>query len=190
MYGMNDPIVLESIEKRIYLIRGLKVMLDSDLAELYGVSVKRLNEQVRRNRKRFPPDFMFQLDGDEHQALRSQLATLDVGRGKYRKYLPLAFTEQGVAMLSGVLHSDRAIQVNVAIMRAFVKLRETLALHRDLARKLQDLEDHIAGHDAQIQNIFEAIKQLMEPPVKPMSRIGFHLQKEPPLPPCGDRGGC
>src|SRR6266849_10784845 len=119
----------ERIEKAILLIRGQKVMLDSDLAELYGVATKRLNEQVRRNRARFPKDFMFQLTGKEAESLRSQNATLKKGRGRHRKYAPYAFTEQGVAMLSSVLNSERAIEVNIAIMRAFVRLREILSSH-------------------------------------------------------------
>jgi len=130
----------ERIAKVILFLRGRKVLLDEDLAKLYGVSTKRLNEQVRRNRKRFPPDFMFELTDEESLALRSQIATLKRGRGRHRKYLPFAFTEQGVAMLSSVLRSDRAIQVNIAIMRAFVRLREILASHKDLARKLEEME--------------------------------------------------
>lgn len=115
-------------------------MLDRDLAELYDVETKRINEQVRRNPKRFPDDFMFQLTEEEAESLRSHFATLKSGRGKHRKYLPYAFTEQGVAMLSSVLNSDRAIEVNVQIMWAFVKLREMLSTHKDLARKLADME--------------------------------------------------
>jgi hypothetical protein len=164
----------ERIERRIYLIRGQKVMLDRDLAALYGVSTSRLNEQVKRNRKRFPDDFMFQLtlqEGKAIVALRSQNATLKPGH--HLKYAPHAFTEQGVAMLSSVLNSERAVQVNIAIMRAFVKLREVMATHRDLAHKIEALERKYAEHDEEIQEVFGAIKRLLEPPVRPRRRIGF-----------------
>lgn len=165
----------EVIEQRIFLIRAHKVMLDSHLADLYGVSTKRLNEQVRRNYNRFPADFMFQLSQEEAASLRSQFATLDrKGRGGHRKYLPYAFTEQGVAMLSGVLHSDRAVAVNVAIMRAFVKLRQVVAAHRELSAKLAELERKISKHDEDIQRVFDAIRQLMAPPDPPKRKIGFH----------------
>lgn len=151
-------------------------MLDSALADLYGVPAFRLNEQVKRNIKRFPLDFMFQLTSEEAASLRSQIAILkERGRGKHRKYLPYAFTEQGVAMLSSVLRSERAIQVNVAIMRAFVKLRKILASHRDLAEKLEALE---RKYDARFRVVFDAIRKLMEPPEPPPSRrIGFHAQR-------------
>jgi len=174
---MNKDIIPEEvIEKKIYLVRGKKVLLDSDLAELYGVSIKRLNEQVKRNAKRFPSDFMFALTIGEARCLRSQFATLNrtatthERRGKHRKYLPHAFTEQGVAMLSGVLHSGRAIEVNISIMRAFVKLREILSAHKELADKLADLE---AKYDAQFKIVFDAIRELMTPPEKPKRKIGF-----------------
>jgi hypothetical protein len=171
------PVSVASIEKAIFLIRGQKVMLDSDLATLYGVTTKRLNEQVRRNASRFPSDFTFQLDEREATALRSQFATSKEGRGG-RRYLPYVFTEQGVAMLSSVLHSERAIQVNIAIMRVFVRLREMLAAHRELAAKLEQLEKRIESHDEQIHAIFEAIRQLMTPPASPRKKIGFEV-KEP-----------
>jgi ORF6N domain len=165
----------ERIAKVILFLRGQKVLLDEDLAKLYGVSTKRLNEQVRRNRKRFPADFMFELTDRETAALRSQFATLKTGRGRHRKYLPFAFTEQGVAMLSSVLRSDRAIQVNIAIMRAFVRLREIMATHKDLARKLEEME---RKYDSQFQIVFEAIRQLMapSPPPEKKKRIGFGVQ--------------
>ena len=147
-------------------------MLDKNLAELYEVSTKRLNEQVRRNISRFPADFMFQLTKDESSSLRSQIATLK--RGGHRKYLPYVFTEQGVAMLSSVLNSERAIQVNIAIMRAFVKLRQMLSTNKELAHKLAQLEHRIEKHDTEIHAIFEAIRQLMKPPDKPKRSIGFH----------------
>ena len=165
------PVAL--IEKKIYLIRGLKVMLDSDLAKLYGVSVKVLNQGVKRNISRFPEDFMFQLTKEEYDSLRSQIVTLKTGRGKHRKYLPYVFTEQGVAMLSSVLHSERAIQVNIAIMRAFVKLRQILSTHKEIAYKLTELERKVEKHDKEIKAIFDAIRQLMRPPEKPQRRIGF-----------------
>ena len=162
----------ERIERHILLMRGQKVMLDSHLAELYGVSTKRLNEQVRRNLNRFPADFMFRLSRAEFQVLRSQSATSKRGRGG-RRYTPMAFTEQGVAMLSSVLRSERSAQVNVAIMRAFVKLREMIASHVDLARKLAEIENK---YDAQFKVVFEAIRTLMTSPVKPIRRIGFHAE--------------
>ncbi len=159
------------IEHKIFMIRGHKVMLDKDLAMLYGVSVKRLNEQVRRNLKRFPGDFMFLLTRQEVINLRSQIATSSWGG---RRYVPYAFTEQGVAMLSGILNSNRAIQVNIAIMRAFVKLRQILSMNKELAYKLAELERKVEKHDENIQAIFEAIRKLMVPtPIKPKPQIGF-----------------
>ncbi len=165
-----ELIPLDPIAQKILLIRGHRVMLDSDLAELYEVPTKRLNEQVRRNIKRFPPDFMFQLTPEEFTSLRSQNATLNIGRGQHRKYLPYAFTEQGVAMLSGVLNSERAIDVNVAIMRAFVKLREFAMTHKELSRKLNAMEKK---YDAQFKVVFDAIRQLMTPPEPKKRKIGF-----------------
>lgn len=167
---MKTPIPTEVIEQKIYFIRGHKVMLDGDLAKLYGVPTKRLNEQVRRNIKRFPPDFMFQLTADETKFLRSQNATLKTGRGQHLKYLPYAFTEQGVAMLSSALNSERAIEVNILIMRTFVKLREMIASHKDLVKKLDELEKK---YDEQFQVVFEAIRQLMAPPENTNRKIGF-----------------
>jgi hypothetical protein len=165
------PIVM--IERRIYFIRGQKVMLDTDLAELYGVPTYRLNEQVKRNLKRFPDDFMFQLKAKEANSLTSQIAMSNVGRGG-RRTRPYVFTEQGVAMLSSVLNSERAVQVNIAIMRAFVKLREVIATHKELAHKIADLERKFQAHDSQIEEVFDAIRQLLEPkPVPPGRRIGF-----------------
>jgi hypothetical protein len=164
----------ERIERTNLLIRGCKVMLDRDLAALYWVPTKRLNEQVRRNLRRFPDDFMFQLTADEAVALRSQFATLKLGRGQHRKFVPYAFTEQGVAMLSSVLNSDRAIEVNIAIMRAFVRLREILATHKDLARKLDAVDRKLAEHEDKFTVVFDAIRRMMEPPPAPAKRrIGF-----------------
>jgi len=161
------------IESRILLIRGQKVMLDSDLAELYGVTTKRLNEQLKRNRARFPADFVFQLTAEEAASLRSQIATSKPGRGG-RRYRPYAFTEHGAIMAASVLNSRRAIEVSVYVVRAFVKLREMLGAHKELARKLAELEKRMEGHDEEIMALFEAIRQLMEPPEKPSKRIGFH----------------
>ena len=166
------------IERAILLVRGYKVLLDTDLADLYNVSVKRLNEQVRRNSKRFPADFAFQLTQMEYDSLRSQIATLKRGRGQHRKYLPLAFTEQGVAMLSSVLTSDRAVDVNIEIVRAFVRLRNFLATHRELADKLKELEQKLGAHDRQIEVIFEAIRQLMAPPKIKRRPIGFIVSEK------------
>ena len=173
---MAQAVLVEQVEQKIFLIRGHKVMMDNDLAELYRVPTFRLNEQVKRNLDRFPEDFMFQLTSDEAKSLRSQFAILKGGRGRHKKYLPYVFTEQGVAMLSSVLRSKRAVQVNIAIMRAFVKLRQILAGNKELAAKLAELERKLEGHDQQIHSLFEAIRQLMAPPA-PMHRrrrIGFH----------------
>ncbi|MBI5675051.1 MAG: ORF6N domain-containing protein [Nitrospirae bacterium] len=176
---MKELIPVEIIEKKIYLIRGEKVMLDSDLAELYGVAVKVLNQAVKRNISRFPEDFMFQLTMEEDESLRSQIVTLKKGRGEHRKYLPNVFTEQGVAMLSSVLNSERAIQVNVVIMRTFVKLRAFLSANKELAHKLMLLETRIEKHDDEIKAIFNAIRQLMIPTEMPKKKpIGFRRERE------------
>ncbi|MBI3807665.1 MAG: ORF6N domain-containing protein [Nitrospirae bacterium] len=167
---MAMPILSEQVERSILLIRGHRAMLDADLASLYGVLPKRLNEQVQRNKKRFPSDFMFQLTLEEVERLRSQFATLKTGRGQHRKYRPYAFTEQGVAMLSSVLHSERAIQVNIAIMRAFVQLREMIGSNKGLARRLSELEKK---YDSQFRVVFEAIRELMAEPEPKVKRIGF-----------------
>ncbi len=160
---------LERIEQKILLIRGQRVLLDVHLAELYDVETKALTRQVRRNPKRFPEDFMFQLAAPEWDALRSQNGTSKTRGG--RRYSPYAFTEQGVAMLSSVLNSDQAIEVNVQIMRAFVKLRRILSTHKDLARKLLEMEKQ---YDHQFSVVFDAIRRLMEPPpVGKKRRIGF-----------------
>ncbi len=170
---MSKKIALEVITTRILELRGRKVMLDRDLATLYGVPVKVLNQAVKRNIKRFPSDFMFQLSWVEAEFSRSQIVTLK--QGKNIKYLPFAFTEYGVAMLSSVLNSERAIQINILIMRAFTKLRQTLLNHKELGIKVEALEKKFGEHDESIKAIFEAIKQLLEPPpVKPKPQIGFH----------------
>lgn len=179
---MKDLIPQKVVERKIYLIRGLKVMLDSDLAMLYGVRTKNLNKAMKRNIERFPEDFMFQLNHDEVKSLRFRVGTSKEGRGG-RRYLPFAFTEQGVAMLSSVLNSKRAIQVNIAIMRAFVRMREILLTHKDLAAKIAALELKYKNHemkfskyDEHIAAIFEAIRQLMAPPEPPKRRIGFRQE--------------
>jgi hypothetical protein len=173
---MNESIHPEPrVETLIHLIRGQRVMLDADLAALYGVETKALKRAVKRNADRFPPDFMFQLSQAEHRCLRRQFGTLK--RGAHAKYLPLAFTEQGVAMLSGVLNSPRAVQANIAIMRAFVRIREFLLAHRDLADKLAELERRVVSHDEHIQALFDAIRQLMTPPDPPPKQIGFHVKE-------------
>ncbi|MFA4982388.1 MAG: ORF6N domain-containing protein [Candidatus Omnitrophota bacterium] len=165
------------VEDKIYIIRGHKIILSTHLAGLYHVKAKALIQAVKRNIDRFPGDFMFRLTWDETAALRSQIVTLksdEAATGKHIKYLPYAFTEQGVAMLSSVLNSKRAIQVNIAIMRAFVKLRQVLSTHKEFAYKLNELERKVENHDQEIRSIFEAIRQLMAaPPEKPKRRIGF-----------------
>jgi ORF6N domain len=165
---MND-LKLAKIERRIFLVRGQKVMLDFDLAELYGVETRALKQAVRRNLVRFPADFMFELSATEIKNLVSQ--TVIPTRGKLGGATPMAFTEQGVAMLSSVLRSSRAVHVNIAIMRTFVRLREMLLSNADLARKLADLENK---YDAQFKVVFDAIRELMLPPDPPRRRIGFH----------------
>ncbi|MGW8256097.1 MAG: ORF6N domain-containing protein [Thermoguttaceae bacterium] len=180
-------IPVERIEQSILLIRNHKVMLDRDLASLYDVPTKALNQAVKRNLDRFPEDFMFQLTWEEAETLRSQSVTLNIGqgepsrsqsvtlkRGQNPKYRPYAFTEQGVAMLSSVLRSERAVLVNVEIMRTFVRLRQMLASNAELARKLDNLE---RKYDAQFKIVFDAIRQLMIPPeAKPKRKIGFHVK--------------
>lgn len=167
----------QPIESRIFVVQGQRVMLDTELARLYGVDVKALNQAVKRNVERFPADFMFQLTREEAAALRSQIVTLDVcvgrprGRGRYAKYLPYAFTEQGVAMLSSVLKSRRAVRVNVEIIRAFVRLRGMIGHNRELARRIDVLE---SKYDRQFKVVFDAIRELMAPPPSaPKRRIGF-----------------
>lgn len=173
---MKEIVPGEIIEQKIFLIRGHKVMLDFDLAELYKVETKQLKRQVRRNIDRFPDDFMFELTQKEYKDFsRCQFGTLK--RGEHSKYPPYAFTEQGVAMLSSVLNSKRAILANIAIMRTFVKLREILSTHKELAHKLSQLERKIEKHDGEIKTIFDAIRQLMAPSKKRYRRIGFRIGK-------------
>ena len=166
------------IERAIVLIRGHNVLLDTDLAHLYGVTTSNLNKAVRRNIDRFPDDFMFQLTVDETDALRFQIGISKKQKRGGRRYLPYAFTEQGVAMLSSVLHSKRAVEVNIQIMRAFVRLRDFLATHRELADKLKALEQKLGAHDQQILAIFEAIHQLMAPPKTKRRPIGFIVREK------------
>lgn len=188
----KEIIPTEQIALRIRHFRGEKVLLDFDLAALYGVETRALNQAVRRNADRFPADFMFQLSSEETETL-SQLVTPSVAghdvsnssqivmsSGKYRgkRYRPYAFTEQGVAMLSSVLNSESAVKMNIAIMRAFVQLRRALETNRELARKFSELERRIGKHDAEIDAILEAIRQLMAPPEKPRREIGFHVREE------------
>ena len=176
---MSKAIIpIERLVQSIRRIRGQKVLLDVDLATLYGVPTKVLNQAVKRNNARFPEDFMFQLSAEETRSLRSQFVTLK--RGQHLKYRPYAFTEQGVAMLSSVLNSDRAIKVNIAIMRAFVKLRQILNTNRELAAKFSELERRVGKHDEEIAAILEAIRQLMAPPEKPRPEIGFHVREKAP----------
>lgn len=167
-------IPLERIEKSILLIRGHKVMLDADLAELYGVSTSRLNEQVRRNIERFPQDFAFRLISEEFRALMSQIAISKAGRGGRRK-LPWVFTEHGILMLSSVLRSERAIQVNIAIMRAFVRMRQLLASYKGLMDKILTMEKK---YDKQFKIVFEAIYQLMKEEETPKRQIGFKSDED------------
>ena len=207
----KEIIPIARIAQSIYLLRGQKVMLDCDLAALYGVATKVLNQAVKRNHMRFPDDFMFQLSPEEIANLesqsvtsglqgagdqsttpvRSQSATRSRGhrsrsqivtlkRGQNIKYRPYAFTEQGVAMLSSALKSERAVKVNIAIMRAFVKLRETLETNRELAQKFEALEKRVGKHDKEIAAIIDAIQRLMVPPEKPKREIGFHVRENAP----------
>jgi ATP-dependent Clp protease ATP-binding subunit ClpA len=178
----GTALAVEALASRIQLIRGQRVMLDADLAALYGVETKRLNEQVRRNATKFPADFMFQLTAEEFDALRSQFATLKTGRGQHRKYLPYAFTEHGALMAAMVLASPRAVEVSVYVVRAFVQLRDLLAGNKELARRLKDLERRLErrldDHDQAIAAILDAIRQLMRPPDPPKRPIGFVTLKE------------
>ena len=169
---MPNLVLPEVIGQKIYLIRGHKVMLSMHLANLYKVEARVLIQSVKRNISRFPEDFMFQLTDEEYEILKSQIVISSWGGT--RRSRPYAFTEQGIAMLSSVLRSKRAIQVNIAIMRAFVRFRQILSTHKELAYKLKELERKTEKHDTEIHAIFEAIRQLMAPPAKPKRRIGFH----------------
>lgn len=168
-------IPIERVKETIFFIRGQKVILDADLARLYGTTTKRLNEQVKRNRERFPEDFMFQLTKEEKAEVVANcdhLSTL-----KYSPALPRAFTEHGAIMAATVLNTQRAIEASIFVVRAFVALREMVATQKELARKLSDLEQHLKDHDQQIQAIFEAIRQLMSPPERSRKKIGFEVKE-------------
>ena len=163
-----------SVESRILILRHQRVILDSDLAKLYGVPVRQLNQQVKRNRERFPMDFMFQLTAKEEESLRSQIVISKKGRGG-RRYPPYAFTEHGAIMAATVLNSTRAIEMSVFVVRAFVRMREMLAKNRQLAAKINELDRRLETHDTAIQDIIEAIKELMAPEGPTKRKIGFQL---------------
>lgn len=183
--------IIRSIQNRIYEIRGERVMLDNDLAALYEVEIRVLNQAVKRNSKRFPTDFMFQLTKDEFESLRlqieavengnlltSQIVTLKTGRGQHRKFMPYAFTEQGVAMLSGILNSDKAISMNIAIMRAFVEIRKILLKQSDLKEQLKEIKERLGEHDVQLNSIYDAMENLLDEKAaqrkwEERNRIGF-----------------
>jgi hypothetical protein len=167
-------ILTKRVESRIVSIRGYRVILDSDLAELYGVEVKRLNEQVKRNSQRFPQDFLMRLTAEEAANLKSQIATSSSSHGGRRK-LPYAFTEHGAIMAASVLNSQRAVEMSIFVVRAFVRMREALASNQQILTKLTELEHQVEGHDASIQELVEAIRELMEPPPATGRRIGFAL---------------
>jgi hypothetical protein len=171
----QKPILCTEIEKSIYSIRERRVMLDADLARIYGVTVKRLNEQVRRNIERFPSDFMFKLTKEEWESLRSQIATLKKqGRGTHRKYMPFVFSEHGALMLANILQSKTAIQASIHVIRVFIRLRELVHSHKDLVRKINSMEKK---YDYQFKAIFDAIRQLMEPSIEKKKKIGFCREK-------------
>lgn len=163
----------EVLMNKIYLIRGQKVMLDNDLADLYGIETKRLKERVRRNIERFPNDFMFELTEDEYRNLKAQ--TVVLGRGAHSKYLPFAFTEHGVLMLSSVLNSERAIQVNIRVMRIYVKIREMMMLHKDILQRIEDIEERLTNQDNQFMVVFEYLKQFEQ--VKQQEREHHNRQR-------------
>ena len=169
----ESALIVKNVESLILEIRGHKTMLDSSLAELYGVSTKRLNQQMKRNLRRFPSDFMFQLTGHEFESLRSQSATSKAGRGG-RRVPPYAFTEHGAIMLASVLNTERAIDASIYVVRAFVRMRELIGTQKVVAEKLTELEHRIGGHDEDIRNIVAAIRQLMAPPLAKKKQIGFN----------------
>ena len=169
---MTKALTLQQIESKIFTIRGKKIMLDRDLALLYGVTTFNLNKAVKRNKGRFPADFMFRLTSEEYNSLIFQIGISNTGRGGSR-YLPYGFTQEGVAMLSGILNSQKAIQMNIQIMRAFIRLREYLVNHKQIAAKFEELEGRLGKHDEEIQAIVQTIQQLLEPPVKRRKKIGF-----------------
>jgi hypothetical protein len=166
------PIAVDALVARIHLVRGLRVMLDADLAELYGVSTKRFNQQIKRNIERFPADFMFRLTDKEQESLRLQIVTSKIGSGG-RRYHPFVFTEHGALMAATILHSPKAVEMSVFIVRAFVQLREMLSTHKELAAKLDELDRKVSGHDQAIAGLINAIRQLMAPPAQNKRSIGF-----------------
>lgn len=172
----TDVVKAGTIENRIFNVRGQKVMLDVHLAELYGVKTKALIQAVKRNIQRFPAEFMFQLSSEEYERLRSHFVTSKRGRGG-RRYLPYVFTEHGVAMLSAVLKTDRAVKASILVIRVFVRLREIVSAHKELSVKLQELEQKVGKHDVEIQSIIEALRELIKPPDKPVRRIGFGVEE-------------
>lgn len=182
----TDAITPEAqIGQAIFVIRDQRILLDSELAALYGVTTKRFNEQVRRNLNRFPPDFMFQLSEREVAALRSQIATLKSGRGQHRKYLPYAFTEHGAIMAAMILNSARAVEMSVYVVRAFVRMREMIRSNETFAKRLDELEAHVARkfakHDETIGGILSALRELLHPPVPKKRPIGFiELEEKKP----------
>jgi ORF6N domain len=172
-----ELIAAPAIAKRIFVVRGRQVMLDEDLADLYGVETRVLVQQVKRNVKRFPGDFMFQLTSAEAEALRSQIVISNEGRGG-RRYAPYVFTEQGIAMLSGVLRSDRAIAVNIEIMRTFVELRRVASSYAAIEKRLEEIERELSGHDEQLAEIFTALRQLISPPARQKPPVGFRVPED------------
>lgn len=170
---MEQDIRVSIIQGKIHVIRGIKVMLDRDLAELYGVETKVLNQAVKRNSLRFPDDFMIQLTPDEYNSIRSQFVTLKAGKGQHSKYLPYAFSEQGVAMLSTVLNSETAIHVNIQIMRVFTSMRQAILSHEKLQTLVEKLASKVEQHDEEIQYIMEAIDRLLKPEEGPAKKIGY-----------------
>jgi len=172
--GKQITVLGKRVESKILLIRGQRVILDTDLAELYGVEVKRLNEQVKRNARRFPDDFVMRLSAQETADLRSQIVTSSSSHGG-RRYLPYAFTEHGAIMAASVLNSERADDMSIFVVRAFVRMREALAANQQIMAKLTELEHRVESHDGNIQELIEAIRELMEPPPATNRRIGFSL---------------
>jgi hypothetical protein len=172
-----ELVAAPAIEKRIFVVRGRQVMLDEDLADLYGVETRVLVQQVKRNAKRFPGDFMFQLTSGEAEVLRSQIVISNEGRGG-RRYAPYVFTEQGIAMLSGVLRSDRAIAVNIEIMRTFVELRRVASSYAAIETRLEEIERGLSGHDEQLNQIFKTLRQLISPPARPKRPVGFRVPED------------
>jgi phage regulator Rha-like protein len=175
---MNNTLEPEKIINKIHVIRGKKIILDRDIAHLYKVETKVLNQATRRNINRFPEDFMFQLTQDEFESLRSQFVTLKTTRGQHSKYLPFAFTEQGIAMLSSVLHSDHAIQINIQIMRAFVELRKAILANEKVLHEIEKLKSKVERHDQEIETIILTIEKMLSPDEKTSKKIGFKLHDD------------